>query len=233
MPELFSLRLERLDEPGMRVAEGVDGDTGAKIEIALAGSRRSASSLRRARRRCSDERRCPSRRRTPRPSWNGRGVFSPAPRGKKTCAWRAPEQKIKKPPTSGGSNTTLDTRRRSCCQRKAVADGAYRGVSSARYAPAVEFLSRKRQNPTYPLSRIVCGLLATSPCQYPLSLTALPCRRDSACCNFLPSGHEIWRRLAPLLVLCIGPVRTLGIACQRCPRLERCVLSAFPKFLRL
>ena len=36
MPELFGLRLESRNEAGMRMAEGVDGDAGPKIEIAVA-----------------------------------------------------------------------------------------------------------------------------------------------------------------------------------------------------
>jgi hypothetical protein len=42
-----------------------------------------------------------------------------------------------------------------------------RRAQGQRYNPPVETASNERQNPTYPLSRIVCGRVATSPCQYP------------------------------------------------------------------
>src|SRR4051794_13044177 len=37
VPEFLGLRLECCDEAGMSMAEGVDGDTGAEIEVSLAG----------------------------------------------------------------------------------------------------------------------------------------------------------------------------------------------------
>ena len=194
----------------MRVAEGIDGDAGAEIEIALAvlGNQPAAFSAH------EDDVLtgvgAHHGGRMPRPSRKGRGVFSPAPRGKKTCAWITLSRKSKSRPLPAARSQLLIRVGDRRCQRRPAPKcrpiAVPKAMATAQRLKAAAEALKSRHIPCRESSVAASPLL---PVNTP-ELAAPPCRRDSACCNFSRSGHEIWRRVAPAARLCIGPDRALG-----------------------
>jgi hypothetical protein len=117
-----------------------------------------------------------------------------------------PRRKIKKPPTSGGSNTTIDTRRHYSCQRMALNAAAPRAGWPTPQPCGCIGPVQTGISDISPVANRSVARPQRVPVNTPNS-KRLACRRDSACCNFSLLGHEMWRRLAPLVRLCIGSNR--------------------------
>jgi hypothetical protein len=118
-----------------------------------------------------------------------------------------PEQKIKKPPNFRRLDHNSRYASALPLSTNAHSQDADGQAQCKRYNPPVETGPDKPRNVTYPLSRIPCreSSVAGSPL-LPVNtphLASPACRRDSACCNFCPSGHEIRQRCA-LAARCVS-----------------------------